>query len=58
MDGASISLASGTTHDWSCAVVRLIKEQHRELNIDVGTCKEIIDSGSNQLNVGLTTIAT
>ena len=59
MDGASISLASGTTHDWSCAVVRLIKEQHRELNIDGSTCKEIIgNGGNNQLNVGLTTIAT
>ena len=51
MDGASISLASGTTHDWSCAVVRLIKEQHRELNIDGSTCKEIIgNGGNNQLN--------
>ena len=59
MDGTSISLASGTTHDWSCAVVRLIKEQHRELNIDGSTCKEIIgNGGNNQLNVGLTTIAT
>ena len=54
----AVSLPGGTVHDWSCAVVRLIKEKHRELNIDNGTCKEIVtNGGKNQIPTGQTSIA-
>ena len=55
----AVSLPGGTVHDWSCAIVRLIKEKHRELNIDNGTCKEIVtNGGKNQIPTGQTSIAT
>lgn len=55
----TVSLPGGTVHDWSCAVVRLIKGQHPDLNVDSGTCKEIIgNGGKNQINPGQTAIAT
>ena len=51
-------MPGGTVHDWSCAIVRLIKEKHRELNIDNGTCKEIVtNGGKNQIPTGQTSIA-
>ncbi len=54
----AVSLPGGTVHDWSCAIVRLIKEKHRELNIDNGTCKEIVtNGGKNQIPTGQTSIA-
>ena len=55
----AVSLPGGTVHDWSCAIVRLIKEKHRELNIDNGTCKEIVaNGGKNQIPTGQTSIVT
>ena len=55
----AVSLPGGTVHDWSCAIIRLIKEKHRELNIDNGTCKEIVtNGGKNQIPTGQTSIAT
>ena len=38
---------------------RLIKGQHPDLNVDGGTCKELIgNGGKNQINPGQTAIAT